>query len=87
MTGARFIDYLGLEESEIYKIIDKLNKYAKEQKIEIVGADVMEIDQSKAGQTAARARRHAPACFALARFVQWRWRHWLARTGNAPGEH
>ena len=50
MTGARFIDYLGLEESEIYKIIDKLNKYAKEQKIEIVGADVMEIDQSKAGQ-------------------------------------
>ncbi|NMA31666.1 MAG: arginase family protein [Candidatus Methanofastidiosa archaeon] len=50
LTGARFIDYLGLEESEIYKIIDKLNKYAKEQKIEIVGADVMEIDQSKAGQ-------------------------------------
>ena len=32
LTGARFIDYLGLEESEIYKIIDKLNKYAKEQK-------------------------------------------------------
>jgi len=27
-----------------------LNKYAKDRKIEIVGADVMEIDQSKAGQ-------------------------------------
>ena len=50
LTGARFLDYLGLEESEIYRILDGLNKYAKEKKIEIVGADVMEIDQSKAGQ-------------------------------------
>ena len=49
LTGARFLDYLGLEESEIYRILDGLNKYAKEKKIEIVGADVMEIDQSKAG--------------------------------------
>jgi arginase family enzyme len=50
LTGARFLDYLGLEESEIYRILDGLNRYAKEKKIEIVGADVMEIDQSKAGQ-------------------------------------
>ena len=50
LTGARFLDYLGLEESEIYRILDGLNKYAKDRKIEIVGADVMEIDQSKAGQ-------------------------------------
>ncbi|KYC44712.1 MAG: formimidoylglutamase [Candidatus Methanofastidiosum methylothiophilum] len=50
LTGARFLDYLGLEESEIYKILDGLNKYAKEKKIEIVGADVMEIDQLKAGK-------------------------------------
>ena len=50
LTGARFLDYLGLEESEIYRILDGLYRYAKEKKIEIVGADVMEIDQSKAGQ-------------------------------------
>ena len=50
LTGARFLDYLGLEESDIYRILDGLNKYAKEKQIEIVGADVMEIDQSKAGQ-------------------------------------
>lgn len=50
LNGARFLDYLGLEESEIYKIIDGIVKYANEKKIEIVGADVMEIDQSKAGQ-------------------------------------
>ena len=50
LTGARFLDYLGLEESEIYRILDGVNKYAKEKNIEIVGADVMEIDQSKAGQ-------------------------------------
>lgn len=50
LNGARFLDYLGLEESEIYKILDGIVKYAKEKKIEIVGADVMEIDQLKAGQ-------------------------------------
>ncbi len=50
LNGARFLDYLGLNESEIYKILDKLNKYVKEQNIEIVGADVMEIDQLKAGK-------------------------------------
>lgn len=50
LNGARFLDYLGLEESEIYRILDGIVKYSKEKRIEIVGADVMEIDQSKAGQ-------------------------------------
>lgn len=50
LNGARFLDYLGLSEFEIYKILDKLNKYAKEQNIKIVGADVMEIDSLKAGK-------------------------------------